>query len=95
VTVSEPEARELLPYVLYGLHDTTSAARLSTLLVRTSIDRLRLASGPARLVMVPFAPSASGAGSAWARIPRLLLDGGPELDAQRVTVQRAAALAMP
>jgi hypothetical protein len=95
VTVAEAEARELLPYVLYALHDTTSAARLNTLLVRTAIDRVRLADSPARLVMVPFARSASGADSTWARIPRLLLDGGPELDAQRVTVERASAAAIP
>jgi len=93
VTVSESDARSLLPHVLYGLHDTTSAARLNTLLVRKTIDRARLGSTPGRLVMVSFVRGADGpeAPERALRVPRQLLDGRPELEAQRVTVHRAAA----
>ena len=92
VTVAETEARETLPAVLYALHGRTSAARLNTLLVRKCIDAARVEAAPGRLVLVPFARGSDGAEAPdGIRVGRLLLDGGPELDAQRVTVQTAAA----
>jgi hypothetical protein len=92
VTVSESAAREALPAVLYALHDKTSASRLTTLLVRKAIDAARVAPAPGRLVLVPFAKGLDGAevSGAPVRVARLLLDGGPELEAQRATVQASA-----
>jgi ribosomal protein S27E len=89
VVVSESEAREALPAVLYALHDKTSASRLNTLLVRKAIDAARVAPTPGRLVLVPFAKGPDGAEvpGADVHVARLLLDGGPELEAQRATVQ--------
>ncbi len=80
VSVSEDEARELAPLVLFALPGMTAAARLNALSFMTGIAQARLGLGPGRLVM------ASGI-----RVPELLLRGGPELDAQRVTVHRARA----
>lgn len=92
VTVTEREARETLPAVLYALHGKTSASRLNTLLVRKAIDGAQVAPAPGRLVLVPFARGSDGAevSGAHVRVARLLLDGGPELEAQRATVQASA-----
>jgi ribosomal protein S27E len=93
VTVSEKAAREALPAVLYALHGKTSASRLNTLLVRKAIDAAQIDPAPGRLVLVPFAKGPDGAEVPGAnlRVARLLLDGGPELEAQRATVQASAA----
>jgi predicted RNA-binding Zn-ribbon protein involved in translation (DUF1610 family) len=77
VSLSEAEARALGPFVLFGLHGETSAARLNVLLWRKAIQDVRLTLGAARLVWVAGAP-----------IPQPLLAGGPVLDAQRETVHR-------
>ncbi len=60
---------------------------------RSSTPR-RVAPAPGRLVLVPFAKGTDGAEmpSANVRVARLLLDGGPELEAQRATVQASAPL---
>jgi hypothetical protein len=92
VTVAEADARETGPYLLYGIHGKASAARLNTLLLKKMIDQAPLTLSPARLVYVPFEPVGSdlvGLGSR-ARLARLLVDGGPELDALRVSVHQPA-----
>jgi len=93
-TVSEPEARELLPFVLMGLHGTTSAARLNTLLVQRAVSQARLTPAGAELVMIPFDATGDSIGitGTAARVPKLLLTGGPELDAQRATVHGARVI---
>jgi hypothetical protein len=87
-SLSEAEARELLPFVLMGLHGKTSAARLNTMLLQRAVTRARLTPSEPELAMVPFDAAGDAlcvAGTAL-RIPRLLLSGGPELDALRATV---------
>lgn len=92
VTVSEGEARETLPAVLWALHDKTSASRLNTLLVRKAVGGAQVSAAPGRLVLVPFpkGPDGAEASGAHLHVARLLLDGGPELEAQRATVQASA-----
>jgi len=95
--LTEDEAREILPVVLYAVHGRPSAARLTTLLVKRLVDGARIAVAPGRLVWLPFV-----AGEAGLRTPdgaflvaRGLLDGGPEVDAQRVTVFEPAGSERP
>lgn len=93
-TLSEPEARELLPFILMGLHGKPSAARLNTLLVQRAVSQARLTPSEADLVMIPFDAAGDGIGIAGTtvRVPNLLLTGGPELDAQRATVYGARVI---
>jgi hypothetical protein len=96
VTVPEAEARELLTFVLLGLHGKRAAARLTTRSWKAAAEA-PLTTGPPRLVMLPFEREgamlrAAGDGP---RVPLLLLEGGPELEAQRASVHRARATAPP
>ena len=86
--LSEAEARELLPFVLMALHGKPSAARLNTLLLQRAVSKARLTPRDPRLVMIPFdaAGEALCLAGTTVRVPRLLLTGGPELEAQRATV---------
>ena len=87
-TLPEADARELLPFALVGLHGKPSAARLNTLLLQRTVSKARLTPSAPQLVMIPFDAAGEAlciAGTA-VRVPRLLLDGGPELDAQRASV---------
>jgi DNA-directed RNA polymerase subunit RPC12/RpoP len=90
--VAETDARETLPMVLYGLHGRPSAARLNTLLVRRLVDGVRVEAAPGRIVLLPFAPTDAGlvAPDAAVVVPGPLLDGGPAVEARRVTVYRPA-----
>jgi len=94
-TLPEGEAREVLPFLLYAIHDKPSAARLNTLLVRKLLDAARIEDAPGRLVFIPFAPDRESLGVPGRdlRLSRALLDDGPEIVAQRVTVFRASASA--
>ena len=96
-SLSEPEARELLPFVLMGLHGKTSAARLNTMLLRRVVSEARLTPSDPGLVMIPFdaAGDALGIAGTTLRVPHLLLAGGPELEAQRATVYGARVILSP
>ncbi len=92
-TVDETDAREAAEFVLLGLHGKASAARLNTMLVTRTVIKARLTLLNPRLVVVPFDRGADGAlhpPGAPVRIAPLLLRGGPELEAMRETVYRAA-----
>jgi len=90
-SLAERQAAELAPFALVALHSKTSAARLNNLLFRQKVQDVRLQSGGGRLVMVPFSRSGNqlSVPGTRARIPLLVLEGGPELDAQRATVLSA------
>ncbi|HEY2944990.1 MAG TPA: hypothetical protein VGN09_21330 [Vicinamibacteria bacterium] len=96
-SLSEREARELLPFILMGLHGKTSAARLNTLLLQRAVSRARLTPSGPELVMVPFdvAGDALAIAGTMVRVPNLLLTGGPELDAQRATVHGPRVVLSP
>lgn len=85
VTVDEGEARTLAPFALLGLHTTTSAARLNGQLFGKAIG-LELAAEGAELVLVPFRRAGKVLERPGVKLPLVLLDGGPELAAQRATV---------
>jgi ribosomal protein S27E len=89
-TLSEGDARETLPFLLYAVHDKPSAARLNTLMVRKLLDAAQIPEAPGRLVFVPLLPNGEGlvAPGTRLRLSRALLDDGPEIAAQRVTVFR-------
>ncbi len=93
VTVPEKDAREALPYLLFGLHDRASAARLNTRLVQKAIVEAKLAPGTGRLTMLPLERAADGLRipGTDAVLPELLLRGGPELAALRATVWQPGA----
>ena len=94
VTLSEPEARELLPFVLMGMQSNPSAARLNTMLVKRVVSGARLTPSEPELIMVPFdvLDDAVGIAGTPLRVARLLLTGGPELEAQRATVYGARVI---
>ena len=92
-TVSEGDAREAAAFVPLALHGKGSAARLNTMLVARAVQKAKLTLSSPRLVAVPFARAADGglfSPGSGVRIAPLLLHGGPELEAQRATVYRAA-----
>jgi hypothetical protein len=92
-TMSEADAREAGSFVPLALHGKASAARLNTMLVTRTVHKAKLTLASPRLVAVPLTRAPDGAlhppGST-VRIAPLLLRGGPELEAQRATVHRAA-----
>lgn len=95
-TVDESAAREAAGFVLFALHGKASAARLNTMLVARTVQKAKLSLASPRLVLVPFARAADEtllAPGAAVRVAPLLLRRGPELEAHRATVQRAAAAA--
>jgi hypothetical protein len=93
VTVPEDEARECARALLYAVHGRASAARLNTMLMRRHVEQAKLDLSPGRLLYVPFDRTPNGyrlpAGDAV--VPRLVVDGGPELAALRASVHRRAA----
>jgi hypothetical protein len=86
VSVSEGQARELARFALLGLHTKPSAARLNVLLVRRTCLDLDLELSEPRLVLVPFESVEGALRRDDVRVPQLLLEGGPTLEAQRMTV---------
>ncbi len=86
VSVSEEQARELARFTLLGLHNKPSAARLNVLLVRRTCLDLELELSEPRLVLVPFGREEGGLRRDDVSVPQLLLEGGPSLEAQRMTV---------
>jgi ribosomal protein S27E len=93
-TLPAEEARELLPWVLWAMNDRASAARLSTLVVKQSIEAAKLEPGEPQLVFLPFERKLDAIFAAGGpTLPRLLFDGGPALLAQRVSVAKAASTA--
>lgn len=90
VSLPEQEARAVAPLVLFGLHGKQSASRLTTLLVKKTIQEAQLSLSDPTLVMIPFEREGDALRVEGAlRIPLLLLRGGPELDSQRATVHAA------
>jgi hypothetical protein len=93
-TVDESDAREAAAFVPFTMHGRSSAARLNTMLVTRAIQKAKLTLSSPRLVLVPFGREADGtlvAPGGAARVAPLLMRRGPELEAHRATVHRAAA----
>jgi hypothetical protein len=95
-TVDEKGAREAAAFVLFAIHGKASAARLNRMVVTRAVQKAKLSVACPRLVLVPFTRAADEsllAPGAAARVAPLLLRGGPDLEAHRATVHRAAARA--
>ncbi len=86
VSVSEEKARELARFALLGLHDKRSAARLNVMLVKRTCLDLELELSEPRLVLVPFEGEQGAMRREDVSVPRLVLEGGPTMEAKRVTV---------
>jgi hypothetical protein len=91
VSLPEDEAKDLAWAALFALHTKASAARLNTLLLKRMLFDAKLSFGKGSVALISFKEK----GKVYARpevsVPRLLIDGGLALAAQRVTVQGAAA----
>ena len=91
VSLSEDEAKDLAWASLFALHAKTSAARLNTLLLKRVLFDAKLSVGKGSVALIAFKEQEKVYARPEVSVPRLLLDGGPLLAAQRVTVQAAAA----
>jgi hypothetical protein len=96
-TLGEPEARALAPFVLFALHGESSSARLTTRTFSSAIAKAEIALANPRLVMVPFTRAGDGfvALGTGPAVASWLVEGGPEVEAQRATVHRARAAEPP
>ncbi len=91
VTLKETEARDLAWTALFALHTKGSAARLNALLLKRMLFDAKLSFGAGSVALLSFTEQDKVYARAEVSVPRLLVDGGPALAAQRVTVQAAAA----
>ncbi len=91
VSFPEDEARQIAWATLFALHTKASAARLNTLLLKQKLFDAKLSFGPGTVALIAFTVSDKVFERPEANIPRLLIEGGPVLAAQRMTVQAAAA----
>ena len=91
LTLPEEEARQLAWATLFALHTKASAARLNTLLLKRMLFDAKLSFGKGSVALVAFTEKDKVYVRPDVSVPRLLIDGGPTLAAQRVTVQAASA----
>ena len=91
VSLPENDARELAWASLFALHTKASAARLNTLLIKRVLFDAKLSFGRGSVALIAFKEQDKLYARPEVSVPRLLIDGGPPLAAQRVTVQAAAA----
>jgi hypothetical protein len=73
------------------MHTKTSAARLNTLLLKRMLFDATLSFGPGTVSLVAFKDDENAYARPEVSVQRLVVDGGPLLAAQRVTVQAAAS----
>lgn len=90
-SLPEDEARDLAWTSLFALHTKASAARLNTLLVKRVLFDAELSFGKGSVALISFKEQDKVYARPEVSVPRLLVDGGPALAAQRMTVQAAAA----
>jgi len=90
-SLPEEEARELASSALFAIHTKASAARLNALLFKRFLVDAKLALGRASLAFASFKVNGRVCERADAKVPMLLIEGGPTLETQRVTVQAASA----
>ncbi len=93
VSMPEAEAKSLAWAALFAMHTKTSAARLNTLLVKRMLFDAKLSFGPGTVSLVAFQHDGNTYVRPEVSVPKLVVDGGPLLAAQRVTVHAAASSA--
>jgi len=91
VSLPEDEAKAVAWAALFALHTKTSSARLNTLLLKQKLFDAKLSFGKGVVAFIAFKPRDKLFVRPEVSIPRLLVEGGPLLAAQRMTVQAAAA----
>ncbi len=91
VSFAEEEARQIAWATLFALHTKASAARLNTLLLKQKLFDAKLSFGAGSVALIAFTAKENLYERPEVRVPRLLVEGGAPLVAQRVTVQAAAA----
>ncbi len=91
VSFAEEEARQIAWATLFALHTKTSAARLNTLLLKQKLFDAKLSFGQGSVALIAFTAKGKAYERPEVSVPRLLVEGGPVLAAQRVSVQAAAA----
>lgn len=91
VSMPEEEARSLAWASLFALHTKSSAARLNTLLLKRMLFDAKLSFGRGTVCLVGFRNEEAAYVRPNLSVPRLVVEGGPVLAAQQVTVQAAAA----
>lgn len=91
VSLSENEAKEMGWASLFAFHTKASAARLNTLLLKTMLFDAKVSFGTGTLALLAFTLNQRVYARPDLSIPALLVDGGPLLKAQRLSVQAAAA----
>ena len=91
VSLPEDEARGLGPATLHAIHTRPSSARLNALLLKRFLFDAKIDLGSGMVTFLSFKQVADACERPDMRVPRLLLEGGPALSAQRVTVQGASA----
>lgn len=89
--VPESEARDLCWAALFALHPKPAAARLNTLVLKRVIFEATLRLGKGVITLLPFTEKDKAYARPEVSVPRLLVDGGAVLEAQRMSVQAAAA----
>ena len=90
-SLPENEAKDLAWAALFALHTKASAARLNTLLLKRMLFDAKLFFGKGSVALISFKEKGKVYTRPDVSVPRLLIDGGLPLAAQRVTVQGAAA----
>ena len=91
VSFAEEEARQIAWATLFALHTKASAARLNTLLLKQKLFDAKLSFGAGSVALITFTAKEKVYERPEVKVPRLLVEGGAPLAAQRVTVQAAAA----
>ena len=91
VSLPENDARELAWASVFALHTKASAARLNTLLLKRVLFDAKLSFGRGSVALIAFKEQDKAYARPEVSVPRLLIDGGPPLAAQRMTVQAASA----
>lgn len=91
VTFPENEAREIAWASLFAFHTRASAARLNTMLLKQKLFDAKISFGQGSVALVAFTEQDKVYLRPEVKVARLLIDRGPVLAAQRVTVQAASA----
>ena len=90
-SLPEGDARDLAWAALFAIHTKTSAARLNTLLLKQKLFDAKLSFGKGTVCLLSFTAQDKAFVRPEVSVPKLLVEGGPSLAAQRVTVQAASA----
>ena len=91
VSFPEDEARQVAWATLFAMHTKASAARLNTLLLKQKLFDAKLSFGAGSVTLLAFTAKDKAYERPEVTVPRLLVEGGAVLAAQRVSVQAAAA----